>query len=87
MNHFIYHDLNNAYPGLWNVLVYHKNDWMDKFYLTGMYDESTRNKRFYQVDTGLRLKYSVIILETNNTAGSDLSIDQKILGYEGRNIL
>ena len=83
MNHFIYHDLNNAYPGLWNVLVYHKNDWMDKFYLTGMYDESTRNKRFYQVvDAGLRIKYSVYIFETNNsTAGSDLSIVHKKLSY------
>jgi hypothetical protein len=72
--------LFNAYPGFWNVVVYHKDDWKDKFYLTGMYDEFNRNKRFYQVlDTGsAKFRFSVIILETNNTVGSDISI------FEGR---
>ena len=76
MKEYIYIDLDLAYSGFWNVIVYNKDDWRNKFYLTGMYDESTRNKRFYQVvDAGTTLKYSVIILETNNTFSPDVVDD------------
>ena len=82
MKEYIYIDLDLAYSGFWNVIVYNKDDWRNKFYLTGMYDESTRNKRFYQVvDAGTTLKYSVIILETNNTFSPDVVDDKKKSRY------
>lgn len=57
-------DLNATFPGPWNMVTYHKDDWKTNFFWTEMNDENILNSRFYQiVDGGSGIfKYSLIIL-------------------------
>lgn len=73
----VYINILEAYPGYWNLVMYNKDDWKQKAYLTGVDDGQPReNKRFYQVvDAGVNnFKYSIIIIETNNTAKPERSV-------------
>lgn len=64
---YIQGQMNNSYTTYWNVAVYHAKDFNSNFYLTGMYDETHNNKRYYQVTDAENFTFSVLILETNNT--------------------
>ena len=40
-------ELNFSIPAFWNVVVYRPQDYHTNFYMTGAYDETTPNKKFY----------------------------------------
>lgn len=59
--------VNDTFPGFWNIAVYRKQDENTNFYLTGTVDATHTNKRYYQVVNPENFTFSVLILETNNT--------------------
>ena len=67
MSKFIWGEMNNTYNSHWNVLIYRKQDWNANFFLTGLYDEYHKNKRYFQSIEPEGFNFSVLILETNNT--------------------
>lgn len=47
---YVYGELNFSIPCFWNVVVYPPQDFNTNFYMTGLYDETTPNKKFYQAN-------------------------------------
>ena len=60
-------EMKYNFGSYWNVVIYNKVDYNAKFYITGTYDSTHLNKRYYQVDDSQPYGFSMLILETNNT--------------------
>lgn len=56
-----------TYPSFWNVVVYDRRDYNTRFYITGTYDSTHLNKRYYQILDSQPYGFSALILENNNT--------------------
>jgi hypothetical protein len=59
---FVMSQFNATYPSYWNMAVYKSKDYQSKFYLTGEYDETHKNKRFYQATDVENFGFSILIL-------------------------
>lgn len=64
---YVTNEMRVTYASYWNVLVYSRQDYNAKFYLTGTYDSAHQNKRYFQVTDSQPYGFSILILEQNNT--------------------
>ena len=64
---YVVNEMNVTYGSFWNVFVYSRQDYNSKFYLTGAYDTTVQNKRYFQVTDSQPYGFSILILEQNNT--------------------
>lgn len=64
---YIKNETQLTFSGFWNVAVFTRQDLNAKFYLTGTYDSTHLNKRYFQILDSEPYGFSVLILETNNT--------------------
>lgn len=64
---YVKNEMKMAYQSYWNVAVYNSQDYNSRFYLTGTYDSTHQNKRFFQVTDSQPYGFSILILENNNT--------------------
>lgn len=64
---YVVNEMNVTYGSFWNVFVYNRQDYNAKFYLTGAYDATVQNKRYFQVTDSQPYGFSILILEQNNT--------------------
>ena len=64
---YVVNKMNVTYASFWNVFVYSRQDYNSKFYLTGAYDSTLQNKRYFQVTDSQPYGFSILILEQNNT--------------------
>ena len=64
---YIYGEMNTTFPANWNVLVYHRYDWLTQIYMTGLWDAYHPGKRYFQTIEPNDTYSCILILETNST--------------------